>query len=57
MSSPAVHSVHIYDEHAALINRLCGIVSSGLQAGGSVLIVATASHRDQLVKELTAAGR
>ena len=56
MSSPAVHSVHIYDEHSSLINRLCGIVSSGLQVGGSVLIVATASHRDQLVKELSHAG-
>lgn len=56
MASPAVHSVHIYDEHSALINRLCGIVSSGLRAGGSVLIVAIASHRDQLVKELTVAG-
>ncbi|MGC2697378.1 MAG: MEDS domain-containing protein [Candidatus Angelobacter sp.] len=52
MSSPAVHSVHIYDEHSALIKRLCGIVASGLQIGNSVLIVATASHRDQLIKEL-----
>jgi hypothetical protein len=52
MSSPAVHSVHIYDEHSSLIKRLCGIVSSGLQIGNSVLVVATASHRDQLVEEL-----
>jgi len=56
MSSPTVHSVHIYDEHSALIKRLCGIVSSGLQIGNSVLIVATASHRDDLVRELTDAG-
>ena len=56
MASAAVHSVHIYDEHASLINRLCGIVTSGLQIGGSVLIVATSFHRDQLVKELTKAG-
>jgi hypothetical protein len=56
MSSPTVHSVHIYDEHSALIKRLCGIVASGLQIGNSVLIVATASHRDHLVQELTDAG-
>jgi hypothetical protein len=56
MSGPTVHSVHIYDEHSALIKRLCGIVSSGLQVGNSVLIVATASHRDDLVKELNDAG-
>lgn len=56
MSSPAVHSVHIYEEHSALIRHLCGIVVSGLQIGNSVLIVATASHREHLVKELTDAG-
>lgn len=53
MSGPIVHSVHIYDEHSALVKRLCGIVSSGLKVGNSVLIVATPSHRNALVKELT----
>ncbi len=57
MSSQAVvHSVHIYDEHSSLIGRLCGIVKSGLEIGNSVLIVATASHREQLVRELKEAG-
>lgn len=51
-----VHSVHLYDEHSALIERLCGIVKSGLEIGGSVLIVATASHRNELVRQLTDAG-
>ncbi len=52
MGSPNVHSVHIYDEHAALIKRLSGIVASGLRIGNSVLIVATPSHREQLIKQL-----
>jgi hypothetical protein len=53
---PAVHSVHFYENHAALIQRLCGITASGLRAGNSVLIVATAAHRLQLVKELKDTG-
>ena len=52
MSNPVIHSVHIYDESASLIKRLCGIVSSGLQAGNAVLIVATKEHRERLCKEL-----
>ncbi len=53
---PSVHSVHFYENHAALIQRLCGIASNGLRMGNSVLIVATAAHRLQLVKELKDAG-
>ncbi len=56
MSSASVHSVHLYDEHSSLITRLCGVVSSGLKVGNSVLIVATAFHRDQLIRELAEAG-
>jgi hypothetical protein len=55
-SAPAIHSVHFYDEHSALISRLCGIVTSGLRSGNAVLVVATATHRQQLVKELESAG-
>jgi MEDS: MEthanogen/methylotroph, DcmR Sensory domain len=47
-----VHSVHFYDTNQALIDRLCGIVSSGLNIGNAVLIVATQDHRDQLVDAL-----
>src|SRR4051812_5051497 len=54
--SPSVHSVHFYDEHSALIERLRGVVTSGLQIGNSILIVATAPHREQLVKELEKLG-
>ena len=49
---PQVHSVHFYDSHDSLIDRLCGIVSSGLLIGNSVLMVCTEEHRRQLVKEL-----
>jgi hypothetical protein len=54
--APVVHSVHVYEEPKALISRLCGIVSSSLHVGDAVLIVATAEHREQLVKELLSAG-
>jgi hypothetical protein len=49
---PAVHSVQFYDRHEALIERLRGIVVSGLDLGNSVLIVATAEHRHQLAHAL-----
>ena len=54
--SPAVHSVHFYDDHAALIQRLRGIVGPSLAEGNAVLIVATADHRRQLLAELDRAG-
>ncbi len=46
----AVHSVQFYDTHQALIDRLCGVVSSALLVGNSVLIVATKEHRELLTK-------
>src|SRR5450631_3637250 len=48
----SVHSVQFYDTHQALIDRLCGVVSSALLVGNSVLIVATKDHRDSLMKAL-----
>jgi hypothetical protein len=54
--SEAIFSVLVRHEHSALIKRLCGIVSSALQIDNSVLIVATAYHREQLIKELNDAG-
>jgi hypothetical protein len=44
-----VHSVHFYGNDDALIDRLCGVVCSGLLVGNSVLLVATPKHRDGLV--------
>jgi hypothetical protein len=52
MSACAVHSVHFYDTNQALIERLCGIVASGLKLGNAVLIVATQDHREQLMDVL-----
>jgi KaiC/GvpD/RAD55 family RecA-like ATPase len=51
-----VHSVHFYDTNEALIERLCGIASSSLNIGNTVLIVATQDHRKQLVDALEQKG-
>ena len=51
-----IHSVHFYDTNKALIDRLCGIVSSGLDIGNAILVVATADHRDQLLDALAING-
>jgi hypothetical protein len=51
-SSPIVHSVQFYNTHEALIDRLCGVVCSGLLIGNSVLIIATEAHRMQLTTSL-----
>ena len=48
----SVHSVQFYDTDQALIDRLCGVVSSALLVGNSVLIVATKDHRELLTKAL-----
>lgn len=47
-----VHSVHFYDFDEALILRLRSIVSSAIDTGNSVVIVATEDHRRQLVSAL-----
>ncbi len=47
-----IHSVHFYDNNKALIDRLCGIVSTGLKTGNAILIVATQDHRDLLMDAL-----
>ncbi len=54
--APAVHSVHIYETDTELINRLGAVISTSLRIGDSVLIVAAAEHRDQLVKSLEESG-
>ena len=51
-----VHSVHFYNESAGLVSLLCGVVSSSLKRGDSVLIVPTREHRIQLVRELRNSG-
>lgn len=51
-----VHSVHIYDRDSELVTRLCAITSTSLRMGDAVLIVATAAHRDELVRNLKDTG-
>jgi DcmR-like sensory protein len=51
-SAPPVHAVQFYDTQEALIDRLCGIVCSGLLIGNSVLIIATEDHRNHLTTAL-----
>lgn len=51
-ASPRVHSVHFYDHDDALILRLGSIVTSALDAGNSILIVATEEHRRRLTSVL-----
>lgn len=51
-SAPIVHSVHFYDQDEALVVRLCSIISSAIETGNSVLIVATEEHRRQLTAAL-----
>jgi hypothetical protein len=55
-TSAPVHSVHFYDNHDSLIDRLCGVVCSGLLIGNSVLMVSTEEHRVALVKSLERLG-
>ena len=53
---PTVHSVHIYSDDNGLMSRLCGIFATSLRMGDSALVIATAEHREQLVKSLGDAG-
>src|ERR1700756_5088774 len=55
-TSAPVHSVHFYGSHASLIDRLTGVVYSGLLIGDSVLMVCTGEHRLNLTKALERLG-
>ncbi len=49
---PCIHSVHFYQSPESLMDRLTGIVCSGLLVGNSVLIVARKSNRQRLSSTL-----
>lgn len=51
-SAPIVHSVQFYDYDEALIARLSNIITSAIETGNSVLVVATEEHRRDLTKSL-----
>lgn len=56
MPSGIVHSVQFYDHDDALIARLQSIVTSSLDGGSSVLIVATTDHCTLLTNALEDSG-
>jgi hypothetical protein len=50
--APADHAVQIYRDDAAFLDALEGYVASGLRAGDSVIVIATAGHLHELEKRL-----
>ena len=54
--TPAVHSVHIYENDNSLTTRLCAMVATSLRLGDSALIIATSDHRERLVSALQDVG-
>src|SRR6185503_1640117 len=54
--SPVNHSVQIYANDEVFLSTLEGFVSAGLQAGESVIVIATAAHRLALQKRLRECG-
>jgi hypothetical protein len=54
--APCEHMVQIYDENQVLLDTLEGFAASGLRAGESVIVIATAGHLEGLAQRLTAAG-
>ena len=55
-STPVIHSVQFYDHDDALIQRLRGIIVSGVEVGNAILVVATKEHRHQLRTALEQSG-
>jgi hypothetical protein len=49
------HTVSFYDDGIAHVQSLVELVTSGLQAGHAVIVIATPHHRDALLKQLEAA--
>ena len=54
--APCEHVLQIYDEDAVFLEHLQGFVCEGLDAGEAVIIIATASHREELARRLELAG-
>ncbi len=51
--APCNHLVQIYESDEVVLTALEGFVSSGLETGESVVIIATQEHLDALYKRLT----
>lgn len=54
--APSDHVCQIYDNDEAFLNLLTGFVSSGLNAGESVAVIATHGHLDSLHQRLREEG-
>ncbi|HUP97364.1 MAG TPA: MEDS domain-containing protein [Usitatibacter sp.] len=54
--APCDHVLQIYDEDKVFLDSLQGFICEGLDAGEAVIIIATASHREEMSRRLTLAG-
>jgi MEDS: MEthanogen/methylotroph, DcmR Sensory domain len=54
--SPCDHVLQIYDDDSAFLDSLRGFLADGLDAGESVVVIATASHRQELARRLEQVG-
>lgn len=46
------HFVQFYEDETYLVNQVTGFIRAGLQAGDTVIVIATKPHRDDLEKRL-----
>jgi DcmR-like sensory protein len=53
---PCDHLLHIYDDDASFLDQVQGFISDGLEGDESVIVIATASHRNALAHRLALAG-
>jgi len=53
---PRHHEVGFYSDDRSLLNDLTQFIGAALQAGNAVIVVATESHRDSLLRRLRARG-
>ena len=54
--APCEHVLQIYDEDAPFMDSLQGFIAEGLERGESVIVIATASHREEMSRRLSLAG-
>jgi hypothetical protein len=54
--APCEHVVQIYENDEVFLDLLCGFVSAGVNSGDSVIVIATASHLENLHDRLQGLG-
>lgn len=55
--APCDHFVQVYGNDEVFLDMLAGFVGGGLRTGDAAIVIATASHRRELDRRLSAAGR